>query len=330
MLSAEALTALLDAYDLGDGALSPGPVAVGRVGAVWRLETSTGVWAVKTNDNDDQEPGAAATASFQEAAVRVGVPAPAVRRTTSGAVLAALGGGLTVRVMEWVDLADPDIGLDPVAVGEVLAGLHRVPDGPWRTGMPAEVDPWFVTPVGPAAWDEQVGALRRAGAPFAEDLAGLRDELVALESVVQPPRTLRVCHRDLFADNLRARPAGGLCAFDFDNAGLLDPDFELAHVVAEFAVDARGVVDPGRARALVDAYAAAGGPARLRGPGSFTSVVAVLGHIGHLAGQQWLATSDEAVRADMAGWAAELFDRPLTRAVVSDLIDAVSGADPAG
>ncbi len=310
------------AFDLGEGVLSVDPVALGRVGAVWRLEASTGVWAVKTNENDDQEPGASATAAFQEAAVRAGVPAPAVRRTISGDVLAPLGGGLTVRVLAWVDLVAADIGLDPVAVGELLAGLHRVPDGPWATGMPAEVDPWFVTPVGPAAWDEQVSALRRAGAPFAEDLAAHRDELVALEAGVRPPRTLRVCHRDLFADNLRARPAGGLCVFDFDNAGPLDPDYELAHVVAEFATDARGAADSGRARTLVDAYAAAGGPARLRGPESFTTVVAVLGHIGHLAGQRWLATSDEAVRADMAGWATELFDRPLTRAVVADLLDA--------
>lgn len=324
MLPAEGLTSLLDAYDLGEGTLSPDPVALGKVGAVWRLEASSGVWAVKTNGNDDQEPGAAATAGFQEAAVRAGVPAPGVRRTTSGTVLARLGGGLTVRVLEWVDLGPPDILLDPVAVGELLAGLHRVPTGPWARGMPAEVDPWFVAPVGPAAWDEQVSALRRASAPFAEGLAAHRDELVALEATIEPPRTLRVCHRDLFADNLRARPTGGLCAFDFDNAGPLDPDHELGHVVAEFATDARGKVDPTRARTLVDAYAAAGGPGRLRGPGSFTTVVAVLGHIGHLAGQRWLATADETVREDMAGWAAELFDRPLTRAVVADLLDSLS------
>ena len=310
------------AFGLGAGVLSPDPVALGHVGAVWRLEASTGVWAVKTNENDDQESGAAATAAFQEAAVEAGVPAPGIRRTTSGTVLARLDGGRTVRVQQWVDLAEPDIRLDPVAVGELLARLHRVPAGPWTAGMPAEVDPWFVAPVGPVAWDEQVSALRRARAPFAEALAAHRDELVALEATIEPPRRLRVCHRDLFADNLRARPSGGLCAFDFDNAGPLDPDHELAHVLAEFATDAGGQVDKGRARMLVDAYAAAGGPGRLRGPGSFTTVVAVLGHIGHLAGQQWLATSDETVRADMAGWAAELVDRPFTRTVVTDLLDA--------
>ena len=312
------------AFDLGDGVLSPDPVATGRVGAVWRLQTTSGVWAVKTNENDDHETGAAATAAFQEAAVAAGVPAPGVRRTTSGTVLAPLGGGLTVRVLEWVDLADPDIHLDPVAVGELLAGLHRVPDGPWARAMPAEVDPWFVAPVGAAAWDEQVTALRSAGAPFAEQLAGHRDELVALEAIIERPRTLRACHRDLFADNLRACPAGGLWAFDFDNAGPLDPDLELAHVVAEFATGPGGHVDAGRARTLVEAYAAAGGPARLRGPGSFTTVAAVLGHIGHLAGEQWLMAADETVRADMAGWVAELFDRPFTRTVVADLLDAVS------
>ncbi len=308
-------------FALGTGTLSTAPVASGRVGAVWRLDATSGTWAVKTNANDDQEPGAAASAGFQEEAVRAGVPAPAVRRTVDGTVLAPLGGGHTVRVQGWVDLAEPDIALDAVAVGEVLAGLHRVPDGPWTSGMPTAVDPWFTRPVGAPAWDTLLASLGEQGAPFATAYATHRDELVALEGLIEAPAHLRACHRDVFADNLRARVGSGLCVFDFDNAGPEDPDQELAFVLTEFATDGAGAVDPERARTLVDAYVAAGGPGRLRGPGSFSMVVAVLGHIGHLAGERWLGTDDAAVRDDMAQWAGELTGRPLTRAVVTELLD---------
>src|SRR5262245_48293906 len=40
--------ALLSAFALGSaGALSDGPVASGRLGSIWRLDTNLGSWAVK-------------------------------------------------------------------------------------------------------------------------------------------------------------------------------------------------------------------------------------------------------------------------------------------
>ena len=39
---------ILAAFDLGSwGRLSDGPVASGRLGAIWRLDAETGSWAVK-------------------------------------------------------------------------------------------------------------------------------------------------------------------------------------------------------------------------------------------------------------------------------------------
>ena len=46
-------------------------------------------------------------------------------------------------------------------------------------------------------------------------------------------RELRTCHRDLWADNVRTSHDGGLCVFDFDNAGLADPSQELAMILVE-------------------------------------------------------------------------------------------------
>lgn len=322
MLDTEGLATLLEAYDLGEGTLSAAPVALGRVGAVWRLDATSGVWAVKTNTNPEEEDGAAATAGFQEAAVAAGVPAPGVRRTRDGAVLTFVG-RTSLRVLEWVDMAGPDATLDPVAVGGLLAGLHRVPPGPWAGRMPTVVDPWFTDPLGAAGWDDIVEELTRRDAPFAAAFAAHRDELVALEALIEEPRDLRVCHRDLFSDNLRARAGGGLVVFDFDNAGPGDPAQELAMVLVEYAAaDAAhpGEADGTRAAALREAYESAGGPGRLTGPGSFSMVIAVFGHISEVASRRWLLATDDDDRADLAAWAAELTDRPLTRAVIAQLL----------
>ncbi len=312
--------ALLGPFGLGPGVLSPTPVALGRMGAVWRLDVEGGSWAVKTNTNGDTEAAAGPSAGFHEAAVATGVPAPALRRTGDGNVLARAG-DLTVRVLEWVDLEPADPSLDPALVGGLLAALHHVPDGPWSADMPRTVHPWFSVPVGEKGWDDLIGEARRGGAPFAEDLREHRHELAALDALVEPPTDLRVCHRDVFADNVRRRLGGGICVFDFDNAGPQDPDHELAFALLEFATDARGAVESWRARALLDAYADAGGPGRLRGPGSFSMAIAVLGHLGEYAATQWLAAGDDPTRADLAGWLGELTSRPLSRAVVAELLD---------
>ena len=64
------------AFGLGDGPAFTGTVARGEQGEVAQLETSRGLWAVKTSFRPpelDGEDGA-----FQAAAVAAGVPAPAV------------------------------------------------------------------------------------------------------------------------------------------------------------------------------------------------------------------------------------------------------------
>jgi hypothetical protein len=314
VLPPDVVAGICSVFGLGDGQMSSGPVAYGRIGEVWRLDGAAGSWAVKTEANALSEKGLAPSVRFHEAALAAGLPVPSVRRTVDGRVVGRVGPH-EVRVLSWVDMAAADPSLDPGAVGRLLAGLHRLPRCPGDQG---EVDPWFVAPVGAAAWDSLAERALSAAAPFAADLAVHRDELVALEGLLGPPRELRWCHRDLFADNLRAVPDGGLVVFDFDNSGPADPAWELAHVLVEFAAE------PGRARALVEAYAEAGGPARLTGPGDFTMVIAMLGHIAEIATERWLATDDPAQRDDLAAWAAELTDRPLTRQVIGELLAAVA------
>jgi Ser/Thr protein kinase RdoA (MazF antagonist) len=312
------LTRLADriaaAYGCALDAQATGPVARGEQGEVWRLETSSGIWAVKVLFELPEVAEARADADYQEAVLRAGVPMPAVRRTADGDVLCELD-GLWVRVYEWVDVLEPDPWLDPASVGTLVAGIHGVrsisPDRP--------VDRWYGEPVGADRWDELLASLAVRGAPFAGLLAESRDELVALEELLAPPRDLQVCHRDLWADNVRGKPGGGLCVIDWENGGLADPSQELGIVLFEF-----GLGDTGRARALYDAYVRAGGRGRIESAGDFSMLIAQLGHITEWNCVRWLDAGSDSERARAADRVGEFTSRPLTRNSIEALCVALS------
>ena len=178
-----------------------------------------------------------------------------VRRARTAEVIATVE-DVQVQLQGWVDLRPPALDLDAGDLGRLIAALHRVE----FTGA-VGTDPWYEAPVGEDRWRAIIRELRAAGAPFTDELEALVPELVALEAFLgAPPRSLRTCHRDLWADNLRGTSSGSLCVFDFDNAGLADPSQELALILVEFGGD-----DGTRSRAIQSAYADAGGPGPRRG-----------------------------------------------------------------
>jgi Ser/Thr protein kinase RdoA (MazF antagonist) len=295
--------------------LSDGPVARGKQGLVWRLDTADGSWAVKVPFHRSSEDEVRSATAFQEAACAAGVPAPQVRRTTEGRVFAMLE-GRQVRVYEWVDLRAPDATLDPGRVGAVVAAIHRA-----SAADLSPSDPWYHEPVGAERWDNLVEQLRQAGAPFAGQLADLRDELVALESWTEPPGMLRTCHRDLWADNVLPTADGGVCVIDWENSGPADPSQELGCVLFEFAR-----ADPGRAHALTDAYRQAGGPATVNRRGHFSMLIAQLGHITETAATDWLKPNPRSPqRADSAAWIGEVLQEPHTRELLETILAAATG-----
>lgn len=316
-LGRQDVAGLLAAFALGlDGRLSDGPVASGRLGSIWRLDTDAGTWAVKQVGEID-EVGLREVlegAAFEEAARAAGIRTPEVRRTAAGDVIATIG-DVRARVHSWVDMDPPDIAVDPVAVGRLVARLHQV-DIVGTIG----VDPWYTEPVGASRWAETVDALRARGAPFADELDALMPELVALEAFLGGPlRSVRTCHRDLWADNVRMTADGELCVFDFDNAGLNDPSQELAAVLVEYAG-----ADSTRARAIVGAYADAGGPGRVAGPRDFAMPIAQLCHIAQEGCRRWLISTTDEQRADNEGWVREFLDRPITPALIGQILAAIS------
>jgi Phosphotransferase enzyme family len=314
MLEPRAADAVAAAFGLPPGARLEGPVARGEQGLIWSLTTSGARYAVKELLEPTGEGEVLEDAAFQDAAQIAGIPVPAVVRTPRGSVLAAAGGA-TMRAYEWVDLCDRDPAIDAAAVGAVVAAIHRL----GFAGSNPQ-DPWYVDPLGADAWDRRVAELRAARAPFAERLAGYRDELLALEGLLEAGRDPITCHRDLWADNVRATAGGELCVIDWENGGLADPSQELALVLFEFAE-----ADDDRARALYGAYRDAGGPGRIRDRGSFSMLIAQIGHIGDWAYERWLAAEPGPERARLEDLVEDVLGRPLTLAGIDRLLDAVAG-----
>ena len=302
-----------DAFDLGRASSLSEPVARGELGEIRRLETDRGAWAVKqgfepAEDDDDPEHGA----TFQLACWEAGVPSPRPVGTPEGRFSVEVAGE-QVRVYTWVDLADPDSGLDPAAVGELLARMHAVrleDDGP--------VDEWFEAPIGEREWRGVLKASRAAGAPYADRLAEVLPHLLEVEAILTPMRPLQVCHLDLWADNLRRTTTGELCVIDFDNCGPADPSRELAMVLFEF-----GQGDSVRQLRLHDAYVAAGGPGRVTARDDLALTVAQLHHIGHRHLTMWVAAHDPEARARSHAGVEEFLGQPLLLADVDRLVGAV-------
>ena len=150
-------------------------------------------------------------------------------------------------------------------------------------------------------------------APFAGELAALVDELVLVESIMRRPVAdhLLVCHRDLWADNVRTRALDGRpVVIDWDNHGRASASQELAMVLVEFGTTAD------RVRSLYRAYLDSGGPGRIHSVAEFTMPVAVLNHILELGCRQWLEATTDDQRARAAGRVAEFVGDPLTLPVV--------------
>jgi len=300
---------LADLFDVGANPRLVGPVDRGVQGQVWRLETDEGWYAVKEAlwPLDDHQ--ALLANEFQARAMAHGVSAPPAVVARDGRVIIR-DRGEPVRLFRWMRMDGPDRSIDPGDVGRMVAALHRA--GGHVIG---DIHPWYVEPVGIDGWHQLVAELRQADAPFSADLAGLVDALLEAELILTPPAgPLTVCHRDLWADNVRRVPGNGLAVIDWDNCGPESADQELSMLFVEFGGSRE------RVRTLYQAYCAAGGPGRVRSVSDFTMPVAVLGHIGEQACRQWLQAMTENDRMRAHRRIREFLGEPFTRDVIDQIL----------
>jgi Ser/Thr protein kinase RdoA (MazF antagonist) len=290
-------------------------VARGEQGRVWRLDTAEGPLAIKELLIRQTPADAAADVAYQEAVLKVGtVPMPRPVRAATGDVLLEIDDA-QIRAYEWVDLLPMDTGLDAAVVGETVAAIHRTPFAGARP-----LHPWYTDRVGEPRWTELLHASRAAAAPFAEALAAEIPDLLRLEAVMAAPADLHACHRDLWADNILPTAGSGVCVIDWENCGLEDPAQEIPMILVDF-----GAGDQRRVAELYQAYLEAGGPARVRGRGSFTMVIAQFGHFWELAIVRYLSpTSTPDEKGRCLSRLAALIDTPFRIGDVDDLLDSIA------
>jgi Ser/Thr protein kinase RdoA (MazF antagonist) len=306
------LTAVVDAFGLGD-LREAAVVARGQQGLVWRVDTRRGRFAVKQLLAPVGEQDVRADVALASVMVDRGVRTPRPLRTASGAVLVTIA-DVVFRGYTWVDLQEPRRDLDPDAVGRLMAVLHRDP-------LPADPTPgdfWYVDPVPDDDWLDASERLAAAGAPFAAEFAASVPRFLALQEVFRPAQQTQLCHRDVWADNVRLTDDGELCVIDWDNCGAADPGQELAMTLVDFCYR-----DDDRVARLYGAYRRAGGPGRLVDPGDFTMVLAQFGHFAVTAARRWLDATDASARGRAEAWFREGWEMPFGLPEIARMLRAV-------
>ncbi len=236
--------------------------ARGEGGRIFRVETSTGTWALKELFAPGEAGDVELQASLMAAAAGAGVRVPQVVRSTAGAVLAAVGGG-TWRVFEWIDVAGV---AEAEAAGAALARLHHAS---WPSDEP--LDPWFFRRTEGGSWQEL--AARSRGHVWEPLLRPLVPALTALDVVAEnaemPP--CLVCHRDFHESNVVIDRRQRVVVLDWENCGPLAPEREVGCALALLE-------DAGEARQFLDGYRRAGGVFEPRGLDTFATAAAVWGN----------------------------------------------------
>jgi Ser/Thr protein kinase RdoA (MazF antagonist) len=299
-------------FGLGTPIGGAAEVARGATGRVFRVETATGVWAVKelfVHAPGVSEQQLEQQASFVEAAGEAGVAAPRIVRSVDGGVV-ALVDGVRWRVFGWVDVAGPS---SLRQAGATLARLHAAG---WPTAD--DVEPRYRDRTVGGSWAEILDRARDR--PWAPLLREQVPEIEALEALAReaPVPPCRMCHRDFNEANVVVDRAGRVVVLDWEDCGPLPPAWEVGYVLLNGGRGHWRNDTAAGIRDLVTAYRRAGGVFEPRGVAVFSAVLAA--HYNYLA---------QAIDAALAGdrWAQESVEaivaHPIRVASLRQILDAV-------
>jgi Ser/Thr protein kinase RdoA (MazF antagonist) len=187
------IAAVVHMFGRGSLHSDPREIARGEIGRVFRVETSSGIWALK----EYLTPTGAAgdlqlEGRFMHAAREAGVAVPRPCRTSEGRTVAVVG-GVRWKAFEWIDV----IGKPSAAqVGETVARLHGIG---WHSNE--AVLPWYTQRSAEGTWQELANLSH--GQDWDALLGRHLAELIAQDQIVagaeMPPS--RICHRDINEGN---------------------------------------------------------------------------------------------------------------------------------
>jgi len=226
---------------------------------VYRLETTSGCWAIKAmvRELDDLT---AERFEIEMGAFEGGIPMPRPVPTTSGMPVADIS-GLQVRCHEWVPgtakTNEQASVADAARMGQLVAALHGL-DLPWSSAFDQQAEN-----AGPP-WSDLATEGRRRGAGWGLTLADHLTEMTAIADRVAAlsERDLSATrvgsHRDLNAHNVLFA-GGDLSLIDWDAAGPASPAWERANYSTLWSARAGGGYDESAIVAFLSAYRDAGG-----------------------------------------------------------------------
>jgi Ser/Thr protein kinase RdoA (MazF antagonist) len=233
----------------------------GGVNDLWRVQTTTGVFAVHAmKARLARVDRCEAVAGLERAAAAAGVPlAPPVADPTSGrAAVRFDADGPLVVVHEWVDGEPVDVDRCPPSLyrglGTALGRLHAL-DAPW----PAALDDGLDVHPTEDEWRRLAAESRAHDLPWADAIDEGAPQLVAALRQVDgwdaaAGETTVVGHRDLTSQNVLDR-GGSPVLIDWEDAGPIAPGTELGRTALD-NVGRDGVLDDARLEALLRGYAA--------------------------------------------------------------------------
>ncbi|MFJ8106479.1 phosphotransferase enzyme family protein [Streptomyces sp. NPDC096132] len=265
---------IADIYALGTGPWTMTPVTRGALGQIWKLSGNRSSWAVKELLFGCDEQAVEQEAALRDTAEELGVRAPRLLPNHGGTYVSQLPatlGGSYVKLYDWIDgpRADPSDPGNLSWCGRTLALLHQAGEGASRAP-----DAWYEECHPPTDWAELHRKVERAGLPWSDELGRfITGPAAELAAYVTPsgPDDVVISHLDIQPQNVLIGPAGPVL-LDWDNAGPISAERELAHVVYVWSGGPRCHADS--ARRLVRAYREAGGRAVVKSPEPFSMLFA--------------------------------------------------------
>lgn len=331
-----AATKIAEAFELGKP-IRMAPAAAGAMGRVWRLDTTTGTFAVKESLWAQDLAPLRAQLEFSalvcERARRAGVVAPEPRRTWSGSLSApvqAFAGRepTQVRVASWIDGRPCDAGVDgPAAaawLGETLATLEMLADPPSHPAPDEWLASWFTEVASADQWLELVRRAQLACVDWAGALDAALLSIAELSELVGPPPSdrLTVSHTDLQPKNVLIVGAA-FALLDWDDVAQVSRDRVLARALVDWHLHGTQVDSAAMVRTLA-AYRRRGGTGIVGEPSDFGDVVA--GFLNYLLEQVQVSLDRPHSGAD-ARAASErvtsMLRHPLSMAMLGRVLDVV-------
>lgn len=257
------------AFGLGTPARPLEQASSGNINRLFRLTTERGDFAMKVMNPDPADTAFVdrieRAFQFESAAHTGGIACPRPIASGEGRCLASIasdgGTAALVRVHAWVEGTALQQAVHPPAtaarVGGIVARIHvlgvRPEDG---------ASDWL-RDFGVAHWEALTERIERSNLEWAWQFRAMLTDVAEIESLVTTARReaapVVMAHRDADPKNFLLGPDGALVLVDWDQAGAVAPQQEVASLALRWGGVVLGEPSPGAVRAFLDGYRAAGG-----------------------------------------------------------------------